>query len=111
MSAADSRERATPVTYEVETTIRVRITVGDPEYVLRCVDNIDGWRDKLYDLEEPDDVFRHLAFNAVFNEVADARRLDGWADLERGALTMAVERGVVDVYVTPRFERPSDGAT
>lgn len=33
----------------------------------------------------------HLAYNAVANGVDDASRLDGWADLERGMLTLRVE--------------------
>lgn len=32
----------------------------------------------------------HLAYNAVANGIEDANRLDGWADLENGALTMRV---------------------
>jgi hypothetical protein len=32
----------------------------------------------------------HLAYNAVANGVEDASRLDGWADLDSGIVTMRV---------------------
>lgn len=33
----------------------------------------------------------HLAFNAVANGIEDASRLDGWADIEPGAVTMRLQ--------------------
>jgi hypothetical protein len=41
-----------------------------------------------------EDVFKHLAYNAVFNGVTDASSLDGWADLERGLITMYVNGSI-----------------
>ncbi len=83
-----------PGTYEIEARVRVRITVTDSEQIRRCVDNIDGWRDHLYQLETPADVFQHLAFNCIANGVERANRLDGWADLEHDRLTMEVSRDI-----------------
>lgn len=37
-----------------------------------------------------DDVLDHLVFNCIRNGVTDARRLDGWSDLEPGTLEMEV---------------------
>jgi len=39
-----------------------------------------------------DDIWEHLAFNALVNSVDDASRLDGWGDLSEGELTMTVKR-------------------
>lgn len=46
------------------------------------------------DIQTEEEVFKHLADNAVFNGVADASRLDGWGDLERGLITMHVNGSI-----------------
>lgn len=43
------------------------------------------------DIVTEEQLLKHLAYNAVFNGVEDASRLDGWADLKRGQITMRVE--------------------
>lgn len=43
------------------------------------------------DIVTEDEVLEHLAYNAIFNGVEDASRLDGWGDLERGKITMRVD--------------------
>jgi hypothetical protein len=43
------------------------------------------------DIVTEDQMLAHLAYNAIFNSVQDASRLDGWADLERGQITMRVD--------------------
>jgi hypothetical protein len=43
-----------------------------------------------------DQLLDHLAYNALVNGVTDASRLDGWGDLERGALTMCVREAVIE---------------
>lgn len=74
----------------VETLIELDV---DDEVVLRCTENWDendqpqpvrqghkGWRDQQYDLATPAEVFEHLAYNVVANNMT-LSRLDGWADL------------------------------
>lgn len=76
---------------EVTVTAYVKITVNDPEAVTRVTgDDGDEWRSMFYDLYTEEDVYNHLAYNAVANGIEDASRLDGWADLQRGAVTMIV---------------------
>lgn len=49
------------------------------------------WRGSLYSIPQEDEaVFAHWAHNAVANGVEDASRLDGWADIERGAIRFNV---------------------
>lgn len=49
------------------------------------------WRDSFYDMEEAADVYEHLAYNAIANGVTDISVLDGWGDIERGAIRFHVE--------------------
>lgn len=50
------------------------------------------WRDHMYsDMDTREKVLAHFADNAIRNGVDDASSLDGWADLERGAVTMEVK--------------------
>ena len=79
----------------VECEVTVVIDVDEilcPNVITRCTENEDGWRDQLYDLQDRDDVLRHLAFNVVMNGVEDIRRLDGWADVPEDAVRMRVDR-------------------
>jgi hypothetical protein len=77
-------------TYDVEMRVVVRVTVRDPDVIRRPVENIDGWRNDLYDLKTRDDVLAHLAFNCVRNGSQTTQLLDGWADLPRDAASMVV---------------------
>lgn len=43
------------------------------------------------------DLFKHLAWNALVNGVTDASSLDGYADLNRGDLTMRVLNSETDI--------------
>jgi hypothetical protein len=43
-----------------------------------------------YEFKDRNAVLAHLAYNAVANGVEDANRLDGWADLPSGTLTMQI---------------------
>lgn len=75
----------------VSMIVEVEITVSDgaPEDVIsRGI--TDDFREVLYDFRSEDEVIEHLAYNCIANGVEDAVRLDGWADLEPGLLTMAV---------------------
>jgi hypothetical protein len=74
------------------------------EATVRIVTSDDAPADWLTLVTEPDFPYKiqggramteaeginHLAYNAVANGVHDAARLDGWADLERGVVTMDV---------------------
>lgn len=90
--------------HEVGLNATVKISIGDESAVARCVDNHDdqgqpqpdvrggsGWRNTYYALRTREDVLEHFASNAVRNGVEDASRLDGWADLDPGVVTMRVD--------------------
>lgn len=69
----------------------VQIIVNDPEAVHRVTGSGgDEWRSMFYDLRTEDDVLEHWAYNALANNVGEASRLDGWADLPPEAVTMRV---------------------
>ena len=38
-----------------------------------------------------DELYAHLAYNAIFNGVYDASQLEGWGDLERDQITIQVD--------------------
>ena len=64
-----------------------------PNVVSRCVDNEDGWRDTFYgDIDTPEKVYEHLAFNVMANGIEDIRRLDDWADVPDDAVRMRLDR-------------------
>lgn len=73
--------------FDAKVTVWVRIEVNDENVIDRCVNNEDGWRDSLYNLQTPEEVIGHLAYNSVVNDVQDVRRLDGWADVAEGAVS------------------------
>lgn len=94
----------------VDVMSSVKIKVTDPEHILRAVNNHTdagipategekGFQDYYYGPMTVDEVMQHLAFNCVANGVEDASRLDGWADLEPGQLTMDFERMVEYIEV------------
>lgn len=76
-------------TFRVDVSARVTIAVADDapgDVISRGTDE-----DFPYRIPDAAAVLEHLAYNAVANGVEDANRLDGWADLESGVLTMRVE--------------------
>ena len=82
----------------------VVIQVNDYEAIARCF--TEEWRGSFYDFYEEEDVLSHLAWNCLHNGYRDASQMDGWADLERGVVTMRNERTTwdgSDVYVTSRI--------
>lgn len=62
----------------------------DPFYYVE--DGQKKWRlEGIYPgITTEEGIWDHLAYNALVNNVMDACRLDGWADLERGQLTMYI---------------------
>lgn len=96
----------------VVVTCTVHIDVNDPDVIDRCVQNKNddgvpvpygtgqaGWRDTLYNLATREDVLKHLAYNAVLNGREDLHYMDGWADLDRDAVEMSINRYDVEFEV------------
>lgn len=48
------------------------------------------WRGDGYGFVDQEDLIQNLVWNALANGANDASRVDGWADLERGDITMRV---------------------
>lgn len=42
------------------------------------------------------EMWKHLAYNAMFNGVYDASSLDGWGDLPKGALTLHLSEQFIE---------------
>lgn len=81
------------ISYEL--TADVTFTVADGVDIMYWInpdtDEKQHRMDGIYShVVTEDDIYEHLAYNAVFNGVEDASRLDGWADLNWGDLTMRV---------------------
>lgn len=55
-------------------------------------ENGDEWRDKFYwHIEDQADILRHWAMNFIANSIDDVSRLEGWADLRAGQITMELD--------------------
>lgn len=76
--------------FDVVMEVSVRVVVTDDRVIDRPVNNVDGWRDDLYDLRTRDQVLNHLAFNCIRNGRENALLMDGWADLPENAVTMTI---------------------
>lgn len=74
----------------VQLNVRVKVVINDEDVVRRPVENVDGWRDDLYNLYTEEMVFEHLAYNAVMNSRVNAKSMDGFADLAEEAVIMNV---------------------
>lgn len=75
-----------------ESTVQVTISIADtapPDVLSRMWEDPECY-ESLYGRMSEDEVLDHLTFNCISNGVEDAKRLDGWADLETGMLTMKV---------------------
>lgn len=79
-------------THEVECQATVKIIVSDDapaDWLTRVGDWNFPYRTGTRAMT-PDEGKMHLAYNALANGVEDASRLDGWADLPRGVVTLFV---------------------
>ena len=64
-------------TFTVHLEADVEIEIDD-----RAIDTVDdSWRQYFYDLETPEDIAGHIAYNMVVNRLG-LSRMDGWADLD-----------------------------
>lgn len=73
--------------------VEVKVTIQDGcDPFSRVTSPVEGpdFRLTLYDLFTEKDVLDHLVYNCAANGIDDASRLDGWADLEPGQVTMEV---------------------
>lgn len=84
MQKTESYRLDVPVLFEVAEGV-------DPFYWIND-DGVKTWRmDGIYSgIETEPAIWDHLAYNCIVNGVEDASRLDGWADLDAGQLTMHV---------------------
>ena len=78
--------------FDVEVRATVTIAVDTDITTEEYGDALNPRRqDGIYNLETPEELLAHLAYNAVANQREDAVGLDGWADLPREAVCMVVE--------------------
>jgi hypothetical protein len=77
-------------TSSAEVTFEYDAETVDPFYYIEEGERIWRMRGIYEHITTEAEMFDHLAYNAIVNNVTDASRLDGWADLERGQLTMRV---------------------
>jgi hypothetical protein len=89
--------------YLCDVTIAASVTVHDPEPIERVTGpGGDEWRSQFYDLHTAEDVIEHFVFNAI-QGVHDITKLDGWADVDPAAVTIAIED--TDLHAYPGAER------
>lgn len=93
--------------FEVSGTLLVHIEDRAPDDIFTRAEDVKGFQDHLYGdrVRDKQTVLEHWAYNAIFNGVDDASRLDGWGDLERGMVEFRVVDGDVrDFLVTGETE-------
>lgn len=79
--------------YEVWAEVKIEVAEGiDLMYWINPDTGQKQHRmDDIYSHVRTEEQLReHLAYNAIFNGVQDASRLDGWGDLEQGDIVMNV---------------------
>jgi hypothetical protein len=77
-----------PVTMNVYATV----VVEDEEPFERVIGpGGDEWRSQFYDLHTEDEVAEHFVFNAVTNGIYDVSGLEGWADIQPGAVRVEID--------------------
>lgn len=74
---------------EVEVYITIDETKAPADLFTRAQDE-DFKRIYYSDLADEDAVRKHWAHNAIANNIQDVSRLDGWAELPRGVVTMRI---------------------
>jgi hypothetical protein len=77
-------------TYRVYMEACIVVEVADPDDLERRA----GDEHRQTDLET---AVKHLGWNRLVNGYGDASRIDGWADLPAGAVTMQIDRNEVEV--------------
>lgn len=77
---------------EVFVSCVVKIEVSDEDAITRVTGpNGDAWRESAYgDIKTEKDVVEHWAYNAVANGQSGVEGLDGWADMDEGAVRLSV---------------------
>lgn len=97
-----------PRRFKVMQEVEVEVIVHDEDAFERVTGPSGGdFREGLYRLHTEKDVLNHWAYNCVQNGVFDATRLDGWADLPDGAVSMEIV-AVEDAHYTEE-ELPGEG--
>jgi len=77
---------------EIEVMGYLEVVVGaeaPTDWLSRCFS--DEWKNIFYTFRTENDVYEHLAHNALTNGVTDISRLDGWADVPYGAVRLGVD--------------------
>jgi hypothetical protein len=80
-------------THEIACEATVRISASDAapaDWLTRVGDADFPYKSLTGQPLTTDEGKAHLAYNALANGVQDASRLDGWADIPRGVVTMDV---------------------
>lgn len=87
--------KPTPERFDVEFTGEVVVTVTDPAVFDRV--NETEWSRNFYGINTKTAMVRHLVWNCIANGYGDASRLDGFADIDEGVVTMEIDRQMLDV--------------
>ncbi len=70
-------KRIFDVDFEIEGEYVDTATIELDDAVIDAVD--DEWRQELYDLNTPEEIAEHIAYNLIVNN-SRLSQLDGWAD-------------------------------
>jgi len=88
-------EQQEPITiqrfFDVEVLVSISLTNPPSDWMSRCF--TPEWRDHFYRFDDERDVYAHLGFNALVNDVDDISRLEGWADIKEGAIRIQAFSG------------------
>lgn len=85
-----------PKYLEVSASMIVTLNDAPDDWLDRCF--TEEWQAYMYRMKDEKEVYSHLAYNALVNDVDDISRLEGWADIEPGAVRLRVSSIDVDVF-------------
>lgn len=96
MSGPNGQDSTIEAAADVDVTMKIVLHNAPDDWMSRCF--TPEWRSHFYHLRDEDDVHEHLIYNALVNGVDDISRLEGWADIEPGAVRLHVDVTDIGVY-------------
>lgn len=83
-----AKQEKKPMKHELTFVVDVEVECQDEALIDEAA--IEGSERNAYGWRNRDQVIHHLAWNCVKNGIENAKRLDGWGDLEGDELTMRI---------------------
>jgi hypothetical protein len=94
--------------FKITQEVEVEILVEDENALERITGpKGDDWRANFYKLFTEEDVLEHFAYNCINGGVKTANRLEGFADLSPGGVTMEISSIEESTYMEELDAEPT----